>query len=146
MGFFSKPLLTQAEQAEIVDAVKQAEAKTSGEIKVHVEARCTVDPMDRAKKVFSQLGLHKTAERNGVLIYVALRDKRFAILGDSGIDAKVPQNFWTSTAALMQQAFAAGKMTAGIAAGVAEAGTQLALYFPHQANDTNELDDSISMG
>jgi uncharacterized membrane protein len=85
---------TKEEQAKVLSAVKEAEGETSGEIRVHIETRCSGDVLDRAAWVFGKLGMHKTALRNGVLFYLAVEDRKFAIIGDAGINAKVPIDFW----------------------------------------------------
>ena len=137
---------TPDEQQRIVAAIRQAETATSGEIRVHVEPHCaTANPMDRAIEVFAQLGMHLTKEQNGVLFYLAHTDRKFAILGDSGIDAKVSATFWESTKDLLRRHFAAGEYADGLSRGIEQAGQQLKQYFPYDgATDTNELPDEIS--
>ncbi len=139
-------LVAPADQARVVDAIRRAEARTSGEVKVHVEARCPGgDPFARARALFAHLGLEKTRERNGVLIYVAVDDRRFAILGDAGIhDAVGGQPFWEGAATKMRAAFVRGALADGLLAAIDEVGTQLAERFPHRADDVNELSDDIS--
>ena len=87
--FFSKE-----QQDAILAAVKEAENQTSGEIRVHIETSCDEDVLDRTAWVFKKLGMHKTAERNGVLFYLAVEDRKFAVIGDAGINSKVPAGFW----------------------------------------------------
>ena len=102
---------TPDEQKRIVEAIRQAEKATSGEIRVHVEPHCAnADPVQRAIEVFAHLGMHQTKEQNGVLFYLAHTDRKFAVLGDKGIDAKVPANFWESTKDLLRSHFAAGTL------------------------------------
>jgi len=86
--------LTKDEQAQIVKAIESAELNTSGEIRVHLESLCSGDPFKRAVYLFNKLKMHKTKDRNGVLIYIAFESKKFAIIGDSGINEKVSDNFW----------------------------------------------------
>lgn len=138
--------LSKEEEQQVVAAIQKAELQTSGEIRVHIEARFGKDIMARAKAVFEKLGMTKTEARNGVLLYLAWDDHQFAILGDSGIDKKVPQGFWKSTAEQMAKYFKEGQMAAGLAAGVLEAGKQLAQHFPYQRGDVNELSNEISNG
>ncbi len=135
---------TQQQKDAMVTAIKQAEKDTSGEIRVHIENHSKIDVLDRAADVFAHLTMHKTVQRNGVLIYVALLDHKSAILGDAGINAKVPAGFWDSIMKNMIAKFKEGKITEGICEAVISAGEQLKVYFPYQADDVNELPDEIS--
>ena len=135
---------TKEQQSQILDAVKKAEEETSGEVRVHIETTCSGDVLDRAAWIFSKLGMLKTAERNGVLFYLAVEDKKFAIIGDAGINAKVPAGFWDSVSALLQKKFRDGLFTEGLSEGILQAGEQLKLFFPHRKDDKNELPDEIS--
>lgn len=140
-NFFSKD-----QQKAIVEAIKAAELNTSGEVKVHIEDTCKKEVMDRATEVFATLDLHKTKLRNGVLFYLSIKDKKFAILGDSGINSVVPANFWDSIKDHMQQLFRQGEFTRGLSDGIRMAGDQLKAHFPYQSDDVNELPDDISFG
>ena len=135
---------TVAQRKAIVEAIKKAEQYTSGEIRVHIENNCKGNVLDRAANVFATLKMHKTAQRNGVLFYLALNDKKFAILGDAGINAKVPTDFWESVRNKMTQHFKENHITEGICSGVLSAGEQLQYFFPHAQDDVNELSDEIS--
>jgi len=135
---------TKDQQVQILSSVKTAEESTSGEIRVHIETSCTGDVLDRTAWIFKKLGMHKTALRNGVLFYLAIEDKKFAIVGDAGINAKVPEGFWEKIKDLMEKNFREGKFTEGLSAGIILAGEQLKTHFPHQENDINELSDEIS--
>ena len=136
---------TPDEQKHIVDAIRQAETATSGEIRVHVEPHCaSTDPVQRAIEVFAQLGMQQTKDQNGVLFYLAHTDRKFAVVGDKGIDAKVPANFWESTKDLLRSHFAVGNYAEGLSQGIEMAGQQLKQYFPYASDDTNELADDIS--
>jgi uncharacterized membrane protein len=135
---------TKEQQARILASVGEAEKATSGEIKVHIETSCTEDVLDRASWVFKKLGMHKTAERNGVLFYLAVSDRKFAIIGDAGINAKVPAGFWDEVSQLLQKNFREGKFTEGLSEGIVLAGKQLKTHFPHSKDDVNELSDEIS--
>ena len=140
-------LLTPEQQQQLIAAIRQAEHETSGEIRVHLEAKCPeVDPVQRAIEVFRHLGMHQTKQQNGVLFYVAHEDRKFAILGDSGIDANVPAGFWDSTKDLMRQHFAQNDYVTGLSRGIEQAGQQLKQYFPSVDDDQNELSDEISLG
>jgi uncharacterized membrane protein len=135
---------TKEQQAQILASVKEAELETSGEIRVHIETRLKGDVLDRAAWLFKKLGMHKTADRNGVLFYLAVSDRKFAIIGDAGIHSKVPAGFWDEISELMKQNFKDGKFTEGLSQGIIMAGNQLKTHFPHQADDVNELPDEIS--
>lgn len=142
----AKDIFTEEEQQQIREAIQQAELATSGEVKVHIENHCKEDAMDRAAYVFEQLQMHTTKERNGVLFYLALRDKQFAILGDVGINQKVPVDFWNNISAMMLGYFRQGNFVKGLVEGVKEAGEQLKSHFPYLEDDENELSDDISFG
>lgn len=134
------------EQADIKTAIKEAELNTSGEIRVHIEKDLKTDPLDRAAYLFEKLGMHKTEERNGVLFYLALNNKKFAIIGDAGINSKVPENFWDDIKEQMSDNFKKGQFTQGLTAGIVITGEQLKKHFPYQSDDINELPDDISFG
>ncbi len=140
------PILTKEDEVLIKEAIAEAENQTSGEVKVHIEPYCKTDTMQRATQLFNQLELYRTAARNGVLIYVAFKDHKFAILGDEGIHAKVGQNFWDSTKELMAGHFKNGLLVEGLCEGIRMAGEQLKVHFPYQSDDKNELSDDISYG
>jgi uncharacterized membrane protein len=138
-SFFSKE-----QQAQILASVKEAELETSGEIRVHIESTVKGDVLDRAAWLFKKLGMHKTADRNGVLFYLAVKDRKFAIIGDAGINAKVPAGFWNDVSELLQKNFREGKFTEGLSEGILLAGKHLKAHFPYTLDDTNELPDEIS--
>ena len=138
--------LTKAEEQEIVAAIGVAEKNTSGEIRVHIEKENTIAPIDRAVEVFHHLNMEKTKERNGVIIYVAVKSKQFAIYGDKGIHDIVGDDFWNSTKELMQNHFKSGNFKQGLIDGILKAGEQLKTHFPNQDDDTNELSNEISKG
>lgn len=135
---------TPEQQETIVRAIAEAEHSTSGEIRVHVETSCKVNVLDEAAWLFKKVGMHKTADRNGVLIYLALKERSFAIIGDSGINAVVPAGFWDAVRDHMQQRFSEGLFSEGLAEGVKMAGEKLREHFPRSKNDVNELTDAIS--
>lgn len=142
----TKDLFTEAQQQQVREAIQEAELNTSGEVKIHIERKLKENAMDRAAYVFEQLDLHETKLRNGVLIYLAIESREFAILGDVGINQKVPQGFWDSTSLLMLEHFKKGNFVEGLIAGAKEAGLQLKAHFPYQKGDINELSDDISFG
>ena len=135
---------TERQKQAMVDAVRQAERDTSGEIRVHIENHCPKPVLDRATDVFAHLKMHKTALRNGVLVYIALRDRKLAIIGDAGINAKVPPDFWENIKNRMVEQFKLGHVAEGVCEAVLAAGKALKDYFPRQADDRNELPDDIS--
>ncbi|MBO9674599.1 MAG: TPM domain-containing protein [Sphingobacteriaceae bacterium] len=137
------PLFSETEQEKIASAIADAEKATSGEIRIAVDKLCAGDPYEKAIEYFSKLGMDKTAQRNGVLIYLAHADHKFAIIGDVGIDKVVPKNFWETTKIAMTAHFAKGNLAEGIIAGIALAGEKLALFFPPQKGDINELPNDI---
>ena len=142
----ARDFFSDSDRQAIRAAIADAENTTSGEIRLHVESRCKADVLDRAAGVFEVLGMHKTALRNGVLFYLATEDRQFAILGDGGINAVVPDDFWDGVRDTVIQGLAAGKAVEGLAAGIRLAGDQLAVHFPVAADDVNELSDDISFG
>jgi len=137
-------LFTEQQQQQVQDAIAQAELNTSGEIRVHIDKRCKEEPMKMAIAVFEKLGMHKTEQRNAVLFYLAMDDKKLAILGDKGINEAVPTNFWDEIRDLMVSHFKKGEFTEGLSKGIVMAGEQLKSAFPYQSNDTNELSNEIT--
>jgi uncharacterized membrane protein len=135
-----------SEKIKVVNAIKQAELNTSGEIRVHIEDKCKGDVLDRATDVFAMLKMHKTELRNGVLFYLALKDRKYAVLGDAGINAVVPDNFWESVKDTLLQHFKEGSFTEGLSLGIGMAGEKLKQHFPYQSDDVNELPNDISFG
>jgi uncharacterized membrane protein len=135
---------TREQQDLILEAVREAEENTSGEIRVHIETNCKGDVLDRAAWIFGKLGMNKTVERNGVLFYLAVEDRKFAIIGDAGINAKVPDGFWDEIKGLLSKEFKTGRFTEGLSESIKMAGKQLKSHFPHQKDDVNELSDEIS--
>lgn len=140
-----KELLSKLDQQRIVDAIARAEEKTSGEIRVHIQPKVLGgDVRKAAERTFERLGMTKTAERNGVLLFISSGDNRFAILGDSGINEKEPAGFWDEIAAKLTIRFKAGAFTDGIVEAIESAGRELAVFFPRQTHDVNELTNEIS--
>jgi uncharacterized membrane protein len=135
---------TKEQQNLILAAVKEAEKATSGEIRVHIETYCPEDVLDRAAWVFKKLKMDNTVQRNGVLFYLAVEDKKFAIIGDAGINSKVPVDFWDNIKVLLQKNFKESRFTEGLSEGIMLAGQQLKIHFPCKTDDKNELSDEIS--
>ena len=137
-------ILNREEDRRVVEAIKQAELNTSGEIKVHIENLCRGDVEKRSLVVFNKLKLNETQLRNGVLIYLAVRDHKFAILGDEGINNVVEDNFWNDVKDLMLSHFREGHFADGLVEGIMRCGEKLKTYFPYQSDDVNEIPDEIS--
>jgi len=137
---------TKEEKALIKSAVKEAELNTSGEIRVHIDNHCREEVMDRAAWWFGKLEMHKTEQRNGVLFYLAVKNNKFAILGDAGINAVTPEDFWDTIKEKMLVSFKEGEFATGLTDGILMAGEQLKEQFPYQDGDVNELPDDISFG
>lgn len=138
-NFFSK-----LEIKRIVAAIQEAEKDTSGEIRVHIDNFCKGDAIERATEVFFKLKMNETALRNGILIYLAVKDHKFAIIGDEGINNVVENDFWEDIKNDMTQSFRNNLFTDGIIYGVLRCGKKLKAYFPHQENDIDELSNEIS--
>lgn len=138
--------LTSEEEQEIVRAILEAEKNTSGEIRVHIEASASIDHFSRAQQVFHFLKMDNTKDENGVLLYVAVKDRKFVIYGDRGIDRAVPRGFWNTTKDIIAEHFKAGDFKTGIVEGILKAGKELEEHFPWEHGDTNELSDEVSKG
>lgn len=138
---------TVSQKKAIEDAVRQAELNTSGEVRVHIERKCKGDVLDRATEVFALLKMHKTQQRNGVLFYLSIEDHQFAILGDAGINAMVPENFWETIKGMMLEEFQQGNVSIGLIRGIRMTGDMLKKFYPYKRNeDVNELSDELSFG
>jgi uncharacterized membrane protein len=143
MWFKRKPF-TSSQETVLLQAISTAEEQTSGEIRLHIDAKCPIDPIEKAKQVFVKLKMHETAERNGILFYVNLKQKRFAIWGDEGINNKVPANFWDEIKNTCIDHFKKDQIVEGLEKSILMCGNQLKTHFPHKANDKNELSNDIS--
>jgi len=140
----TEDFLTPEEEQEIINAIQEAEQNTSGEIRIHIERGSKKDAFDRAKEVFHLLKMDNTKLQNGVLIYLAIENRTFAICGDKGINDVVAPDFWDSTKDVMQSHFKKKNFKKGLIEGVLKAGEQLQKYFPWEKGDVNELSDDIS--
>lgn len=136
--------LTKAEEQEIVAAIGLAEKNTSGEIRIHIEKETSVAAIDRAMEIFRNLNMENTQERNGVIIYVAVKSHQFAIYGDQGINEKVSDDFWNCTKDIMAEHFKLGNFKQGLIEAILNAGEQLKKHFPYEDADTDELSNEIS--
>lgn len=135
-----------AEESQIIAAIRQAENETSGEIRVHIEVGAQAPALVVAQRIFQELGMDQTRERNGILILLAVDRREFAIIGDEGINAVVSEDFWETERDLMQRHFRKGDFAGGIALAIQQAGAKLRKFFPYQKDDVNELPDDISYG
>jgi len=142
----SRNFFSENEKDKILNAILEAENNTSGEIRLHIENECEEEVLDRAAFVFNKLKMDKTAARNGVLFYLAIDSKKFAIIGDKGINAVVPEDFWNKIKDELRKDFSEGKFSEGLVKGIKAAGESLKKHFPHQSDDINELSDDISFG
>jgi uncharacterized membrane protein len=140
----AKNFFTKEQQEDIRQAIMNAELDTSGEIRVHIENTCSGEVLDRALVIFSKLKMEKTDSRNGVLVYLAVKNRKFAIIGDKGINDVVPENFWDSIKNKMINYFRENQFTEGLTEAITETGYYLKKYFPYRTNDKNELSDEIS--
>lgn len=152
MGIFSffnkkQDWFTPDEHASIVNAIRAAEKRTSGEVRVFVESRCSyVDPVDRAVEVFFGLKMEKTEDRNGVLLYIAMKDHQLAVFGDEGIHEKVGTDFWNNEVRQMLSSFSKHNYAEGIVKIITDIGEALVAHFPYENEDRNELPDDIVFG
>ena len=140
----ARNFFTKEQQEDIRQAIMNAELDTSGEIRVHIENTCKGDALERALVVFNKLEMSKTEGRNGVLIYLAVKNRKFAIIGDIGIDKVVADDYWDIIKNKMLNFFRENQFTEGLVEAITDTGYQLKNYFPYQTNDKNELSDEIS--
>jgi len=140
----TEDFLSKTDEQEIVQAIVEAEKNTSGEIRVHIEEHSEKSPLDRAQEVFFELNMNETKDQNGVLFYICVSDKKFAIIGDKGINDAVESDFWDGTKDTVIANFKEGNFKKGLVEGILKAGQQLKHYFPYQSDDTNELSNEIS--
>ena len=146
MSVSAKDFFSSSEQKEIISAIQNAELDTSGEVRVHIENICKGEVLDRAAFVFKQLGMEKTDLRNGVLIYLAIKHRKFAIIGDKGINLVVPGGFWDAIHRDMLESFRRNEFCTGLCKAIEAVGENLKKYFPYKKEDVNELSDNISFG
>ncbi len=143
----TKTFLSQLDHDRIVRAIKEAEAGTSGEIRIYVQrGELDGDAFDHAQSKFRQLGMEQTRERNGILIYVAPRARKFAVIGDEGVHQKCGNEFWQDLVEKMREHFVREEFTDALVEAIESAGQLLARYFPKSSDRGNELPDSIVEG
>ena len=131
------------ESERIIAAIQKAESTTSGEIRIHLEDHCPEEVIATAKMVFERLGMRETDERNGVLIFIAIKDRKMAVIGDDGIHAKVASNFWQEVVAGIKANFATEAYEKGLIEAVNQLGTTLSEHFPWQPGSEDELEDEF---
>lgn len=146
--FKKKPFFSKEENDLIVQAIRDAEKETSGEVRVFIENKCRfIDPIDRAKEIFANLKMENTKLRNGVLFYVALKDKQLAIFADSGIHEAVGEQYWKDVVNHILVFFNKENYALGIKECILKIGEALQSYFPYDATtNKNELPDEIIFG
>ncbi len=142
----ARTFFTEDQLSFLRQTIAEAELKTSGELKVYIDSFCEGEVLDVAADCFKKLAMHQTALRNGVLFYLAVNNRKFAILGDKGINEKVPADFWDTIRDIMRNHFQQGQFSLGLSKGIEMAGEKLIHYFPRQSNDVNELSDEILFG
>ncbi|NLF43154.1 MAG: TPM domain-containing protein [Bacteroidales bacterium] len=146
MGKSVRYFFSETQKEDIRLAIKNAELDASGEIRVHVENSCEGDVMDRTALLFEKLGMTRTKLRNGVLFYLAVDNRKFAVIGDKGINARVGDDFWEEIKMKMLYHFREGNFAQGLIEGIEMVGPKLRQFFPYQKDDVNELSDEISFG
>lgn len=150
MSLFSKKkkhLFTPEEQLRLVEAIKNAEKNTSGEVRVFIESHCEyVDPVDRAKDIFFNLKMEQTRDRNAVLFYIALKDQQLALFGDEGIYKRLGEEYWNIEVKKIIHDFSRNNIIEGICKCITDIGSALKQEFPYETNDKNELPDEIIFG
>jgi len=141
----TREFLSKLEHHQIIEAIRQAESKSSGEIRVLIQrGKLNSDPFVAAQKKFRRLGMHKTRERNAVMIFVAPRAHKFAVIGDKATHEKCGDEFWQRVVERMRAHFQTEKFSAAVVEAVQEIGSVLAKHFPKSSTDKNELPDEIA--
>jgi uncharacterized membrane protein len=142
----AKDFFTREQRDDIRQAILNAELDTSGEIRVHIETSCKGDVLDRAAFLFRKLEMHSTELRNGVMFYVAVNNRKFAVIGDMGINVLVPENFWDDIKLCLLNHFREDRFTEGLIEGIGMVGRKLKEHFPYKSDDINELPDEVTFG
>lgn len=142
----AEDLLSETERAQVRDAIAAAEKRTSGEIRVHLEDHIEDEVLDHAAFIFEELGMHRTRDRNGVLIYLSVADRKLAVIGDEGINARVAENFWNDVLAVLKLHLVAGRPAEGLIEAVHTVGEKLRTHFPLKSDDRDELSNEVSFG
>lgn len=142
----AEEFLTKAERTRVAQAIGEAERLTSGEVRVHLDDHIEDEVMDHAAFVFEELAMQRTRDRNGVLIYIAVADRRVAVIGDTGINERVPPGFWTDVVGVLKLHFVAGRHADGLVEAVHMVAAKLQQYFPLRHDDSDELSNEVSIG
>jgi len=142
----AKEFFSKEQRDDIRQAILNAELDTSGEVRVHIETSCAGDVLDRAAYLFGKLNMHRTELRNGVLFYLAVKNRKFAVIGDKGINALVPENFWDDIKICLLNHFREDRFTEGLMEGIEMVGQKLREHFPYKTGDVNELPDEVTFG
>lgn len=140
----ARKFLSEEDEKKIIQAITDAEKFTTGEIRVHIEAKCKKDPLDRAKTVFGELEMHGTEARNGVILYIATKDRKVAVFGDEGIGQLVEDNFWQDEIDKLTGEFKEGNFEQSIESVIGDIGEKLKQFYPSDGSDPNELDNEIT--
>lgn len=140
----SNELLTEEQEQHVIEAIKKAEKQTSGEIRVHIEHNCDREPLERAARIFHELGMDQTKLENGILIYIASEDHQAAVYAGKGIHEQVEDGFWSDVLNILVEHFKQGAFEKGIEEAVQKVGAKLEELFPYQRGSTNELSNEIS--
>jgi len=140
----SDDLLTKEQEQQVIEAIKKAELQTSGEIRLHIEHNCSQDPLERAARIFQELGMDQTEQQNGVLIYIASEDHQAAVYAGKGIHEQVEDGFWNDVLNQLIEYFKEGAFVDGIESAVHKVALKLENLYPYQKGDTNELSNEIS--
>lgn len=136
--------LTDKQEQKIIKAIAEAENRTSGEVRVHIEHKCKRDPLERAAKIFHELGMDETELQNGVLIYIATEDHKAAVYAGKGILKQVEDGFWDGVLNIILNHFKKEEYEAGLVEAIKKVGFKLKELFPSRQDDINELSDEIS--
>jgi uncharacterized membrane protein len=140
-----RAILSDDDLAAIARAVAEAEGLTSAEVRVHLDHSCEGDALQQAIKVFERLGMHRTAARNGVLVYISVTDRKLAVIGDKGIHERVGEVYWQGLVAAVRERLRQQQSRNGLVFALAEVGRELGRHFPRRPGDKNELSDQVTL-
>jgi uncharacterized membrane protein len=141
-----RALLSDEDLEAIARAVVEAEGRTSAEVRVHLDHSCEGDALQQAIKVFERLGMHRTAARNGVLVYISVTDRKLAVIGDKGIHERVGEAYWQGLVAAVRERLRQQQPRGGLIHALAELGRELGRHFPRRPGDNNEISNQVSLG
>ena len=138
--------LSEDDLESLAAAVREAEAQTSAEVRVHLDHTCKEDALRRAIRIFERLGMHRTADRNGVLIYISVSDHKLAVIGDAGIHERVGEAYWRGLVDAVRDRLRQQRSREGLIHAIVEVGGTLSRHFPRRSDDRNELSDDVTLG